>query len=526
MHHGFEVGSVFAGLLQDPASFASTDLKTPQKPQARGPLSASEFRSVFDEAETTPFVPDGPRSPQDGQGGVRVGPNPEDGVFDLNDFFHALASGEIDLKGFVPGDAALKDQIRSMLATWSDQIGADPDLTSQTSWPNAMSPSDVTENLKAVAAALPAGSEVQKAVLALETLATQVQKQVSDAQQIAPWRAGSDGVIGPAAQLGALPSALTLDGMSQALPAAPGSSNLDANGFGDKGALAQMQSAPAPAALSSEVADGFDGPELTTAKGAASLFDPLPQSTAPAASDQAAKGLSALMKDGDDKGRFDALRPATNTLSSSHGGPDVYGPRSVAGWSSPVAPVSSSAVPFDAIPSEPFAMDGMPSDPAVETAAREARTPNSTVFGPQMPATAMAQAQPQQVVRQIAIAIQNRTSGSFEISLSPAELGSVRISLTTAETGMIVNIQAERQETLDLLRRNTDMLAEDFRDLGYDSTTFSFDGSDGQREGPGSQAAVITHKTDERHDLGTPMDADVRPDPSPILNDGSVDIRI
>lgn len=539
MHNGLDIGSVFPGPLQDPAALASADQNATRKTQSRAPLSASEyaseFRSVFDAAEATPFVPDGPREANTDLEGIRrnsgLGANPEDEVFDLADFFKAIASGEIELDGLVSVGSVMKDQISSMAAYWSGHGGADPGLTSQTSGPNAMSPGEIIESLQAVAAALPAGSEAQKAVLALESLAVQVQKTVADAQQMtpSPTHAGALSSV--------LPAGTTMGEKPQALATMTGAPGIGVTGLGDGGALAQTQGAVAPTALSSEiVAEGSTAPGLATAKGAATPYDPLVRSTGAALADKSASGLSALLKDTDDRGRLEAIKPALTAVSSPYGGPEVYAPRSLPAWSGPsssgpswsgpVSAMSGSAAQFDTVPSEPFAMDAMLADPAVETAAREARAPNVAVFGSQMPAGQMSQAQPQQIARQIAIAIQNNTSGRFEISLSPAELGTVRISLTTADTGMIVNIQAERSETLDLIRRNTDILAEDFRDLGFDATSFSFEGSDGQHDSSGAQAAVIHHRTDEQLDPGIPVDPNAPPDPPLILNDGSVDIRI
>lgn len=535
MQNGVELGSVFPGLVQDQGAWASTNTKATWKDQAHSPLSRSEFQSFFETADSNPFAANGPRSPEDYAGllndGTGPGPNPKDDIQNLGAFFKAIASGDVDIDAYFPVGSELGDQIRSQLAKWSDHIGANPDLSSQTSGPNAMSSVEIIENLKAVAAALPSGSEVQKTVLALETLASQVHKQMSDAQQIDPRGARRLGAPDHPSQMGALPSAqptvMSFDDAPRTFPGVAGPQSNGLNGLGNSGALAQTQSVLGPFTPSSEtVSDGSGVPELVAAKGPASPFDPLSRLTVPAPVDQGATGPSAFMKDADGKRRFDDKLPAMPPASSSYGGPDGFAPRPTATWSSPLVAASSSTAQFDAIPPEPLAMDVMSSDPTVEMTVREARTSSPAALGSQMPATQLAQAQPQQIVRQIAIAIQNKASGTFEISLSPAELGSVRISLTTAETGMIVNIQAERQETLDLLRRNTDILAEDFRDLGFDDTSFSFDGSETQNDGPGAHSAVIHHRTDEPLDLGSPVDVDALPEPSPVLNDGAVDIRI
>ncbi|MDK3071614.1 flagellar hook-length control protein FliK [Sedimentitalea sp. JM2-8] len=72
-----------------------------------------------------------------------------------------------------------------------------------------------------------------------------------------------------------------------------------------------------------------------------------------------------------------------------------------------------------------------------------------------------------------------------EISLNPEELGRVRMALTTTETGVTVVITSERPETLDLMRRHIDQLAQEFLRLGYENTAFEF-GSDSGNDNPAS----------------------------------------
>ena len=65
---------------------------------------------------------------------------------------------------------------------------------------------------------------------------------------------------------------------------------------------------------------------------------------------------------------------------------------------------------------------------------------------------------------------------AVEISLRPEELGHVRMSLSMTDAGMTLVISAERPETLDLMRRHIDQLAQEFRRLGYDTIGFAFGG--------------------------------------------------
>jgi hypothetical protein len=78
------------------------------------------------------------------------------------------------------------------------------------------------------------------------------------------------------------------------------------------------------------------------------------------------------------------------------------------------------------------------------------------------------------ISRQIAQVAFHAPDGPVELTLSPEELGRVRLTLATTDGGISVSVQAERPETLDLIRRNIEHLARDFRDLGYSSTAFTF----------------------------------------------------
>ena len=76
--------------------------------------------------------------------------------------------------------------------------------------------------------------------------------------------------------------------------------------------------------------------------------------------------------------------------------------------------------------------------------------------------------------RQIVSAIVSSGSGRTEILLEPQDLGRVRLSLEGNETGLVVTIQAERSDTADLLRRNADLLLQEFREAGYADLSFTF----------------------------------------------------
>jgi len=100
------------------------------------------------------------------------------------------------------------------------------------------------------------------------------------------------------------------------------------------------------------------------------------------------------------------------------------------------------------------------------------------------------------VLRQIALAIAAQTDGTTELRLSPEELGRVRLSLTTADGLVTLAIQAERPETADLIRRNLDLLAQDFRDMGFGGFEFSFGDRPHARDQQGGDSAFDPDPSD------------------------------
>lgn len=81
-----------------------------------------------------------------------------------------------------------------------------------------------------------------------------------------------------------------------------------------------------------------------------------------------------------------------------------------------------------------------------------------------------------------------------ELLLEPAELGRLRFELAPEGDRVMVLISVERQDTLDLLRRNAELLRAEFRDAGFGSADLSFSqwgrGSDSRPDSSTPAAAV------------------------------------
>jgi len=83
----------------------------------------------------------------------------------------------------------------------------------------------------------------------------------------------------------------------------------------------------------------------------------------------------------------------------------------------------------------------------------------------------MARAIGQQLVE----AMPRASDRAIEVALNPEELGRVRMSISPQDGGIMISIAAERPETLDLMRRHIDQLAQEYQRLGYDSVAFNFE---------------------------------------------------
>jgi len=98
------------------------------------------------------------------------------------------------------------------------------------------------------------------------------------------------------------------------------------------------------------------------------------------------------------------------------------------------------------------------------------------------------------VAVQIAQSVIGGADPSFEITLDPIELGKLRLTLQTTETGITLQIHAERQETMDLMRRNSGDLEAEFESLGYHDINFEFShnqNNEQQRDLDESAQAVV-----------------------------------
>lgn len=126
---------------------------------------------------------------------------------------------------------------------------------------------------------------------------------------------------------------------------------------------------------------------------------------------------------------------------------------------------------------------------------------------------------------QIADAIHRSPEKSIEIALSPAELGRVRMVLLPSEGSIVVNILAERADTLDLMRRHIDDLGRSFSELGYDDISFAFGRGSDKSDGQDTTQDHTTAKALSLDFSDAPAASEINPPDLTIAVDG-VDLRV
>jgi hypothetical protein len=160
------------------------------------------------------------------------------------------------------------------------------------------------------------------------------------------------------------------------------------------------------------------------------------------------------------------------------------------------------------------------------------------IAAPLVPSTDAAQRQPaagavaRQVVDSMRTALQPAAvPGTLEVALHPEDLGRVRLVFTPADAGLTISVQAERGETLEMLRRHIDLLERDLRDHGFANLSFDFaGGGDGQRDRdtPAAHAAPPRGNDTAGTRSGDAPGATPNPPPVPRRAEGApgLDLRL
>jgi len=130
---------------------------------------------------------------------------------------------------------------------------------------------------------------------------------------------------------------------------------------------------------------------------------------------------------------------------------------------------------------------------------------------------------PRPAVHQLAEAVRNVSSGTIEVKLAPEELGRVKLSLTPSDAGLAVTVLADRPETLDLIRRNIEVFAQDLRQQGHQNLSFQFGQHDRNRQS-GNDLSDQFEKAETSLTEQTPYAQRVIP--ALAITNGRLDLRI
>ena len=205
-------------------------------------------------------------------------------------------------------------------------------------------------------------------------------------------------------------------------------------------------------------------------------------------------------------GRYDDSRPAQGVASSRSEALKLVQPEVESAPKPQMPPAMVPEVEPRQVAGEQPAPEAI-REPGSSTTVHQAA--RNHVF--QMPDTA------QRVTDQMVQVARNMQSGAVEIALNPEELGRVRMQLVAGETGLTMTVVADRPETLDLIRRNIEQLAQEFRALGYQSLDLSFGGNS-----PGQDQR--TPQTNHTFQTTGPQAPDHAR--SPLVTSSGMDIRL
>jgi flagellar hook-length control protein FliK len=116
-------------------------------------------------------------------------------------------------------------------------------------------------------------------------------------------------------------------------------------------------------------------------------------------------------------------------------------------------------------------------------------------------------------------------SGGMELSLSPIELGQVKFQIHQSADAVRVVLSAERSETLELFKRNSEQLLQEFKQAGFSGASLSF-GQWNQQEKTAQTPAQPVTLFDE--DLGVAAPILPRPTntPTALPSGQGLDLRL
>ncbi|SEL28717.1 hook-length control protein FliK [Roseivivax marinus] len=121
-------------------------------------------------------------------------------------------------------------------------------------------------------------------------------------------------------------------------------------------------------------------------------------------------------------------------------------------------------------------LDRYPREDAIHShvSSKPGDAPHQVVPGGAPRGHGMAPSQTGLVIQQLVDVAGNLREGPVEVTLRPEELGQVRLKLSGGDGTLVVQIIADRPDTLDLLRRHSDVLQRELHDAGFGALDLDF----------------------------------------------------
>lgn len=125
---------------------------------------------------------------------------------------------------------------------------------------------------------------------------------------------------------------------------------------------------------------------------------------------------------------------------------------------------------------------------------------------------------PAPISRQIVDVASALREGQITVRLAPEELGHVKLSMTMNDATLVLNVQSERPETQDLIRRHIDQLKSELSDMGLGDVEVNFGGQDEKKNDNEAPQGAIDTDTAELHES--------EGERSPTVGRSGIDLRL
>ena len=162
--------------------------------------------------------------------------------------------------------------------------------------------------------------------------------------------------------------------------------------------------------------------------------------------------------------------------------PPVSARRTSAMAEKPTADAAATPIAPAVVPDQPSRDQGnAQANPVVAGPITPHQTVATQALPPPLPAV------PAQLIRHLAAA----QTGAVDVLLQPEELGHVKFQIQQQGDSVRILLSAERPETLDLLRRHSDQLLQEFRQSGFSQASLSFGQWDQQQRSPAPPPELV-----------------------------------